>query len=208
MITVTITDPLLPSVSMLHGDLPDTHRWVERLVNGNFSRTVLSAAGAGHGWIAMFPFLAVLAAGLAIVFVATPTLPAAPRDLAAAVAAFSGWLLALHTAPELLAHDRAVGGHLGAVVTFLLAALVVATVIAVGRRGATAALAAAPLSLFVWQGVSRHPGVGLIAVVCAGLLSVAMLRLTAGTGTSADGTRSALDAPETDAYELSSSRLD
>src|SRR5205085_339945 len=79
MVAATATEPLLPnnqSSFQTLGDVADTGRWFHRLSSGDFTRTVLSSAGLGHGWVAIAPFLVAVAlalpAGPLLVFAAHP----------------------------------------------------------------------------------------------------------------------------------------
>ena len=59
MLVATATEPLIGT---------DVSRWGERLLDGDFTATVLTELGAGNGWLALAPFLllAVGAGALAI----------------------------------------------------------------------------------------------------------------------------------------------
>jgi len=109
MLAATATDPLLPN-----GVEPT--RWWRLLVHGHFTRTI----GLG-----IVPFALLVAAAVVLVVRATPRLSPGRHDLAGAVAALVGWLVALRAAPVLLRH-----GDLGAVGALGLALLVVAAVAA------------------------------------------------------------------------------
>jgi hypothetical protein len=102
MVVATSAEPLLSN--------DDTRHWLSRIAHGNFTATVVSLTGVGHGWLAILPFyvLVLLAAGAAV---AATRLPVTARDLATAGAAVGAWLLVEHAAPELLRMDRAVGGE-------------------------------------------------------------------------------------------------
>ncbi|MDQ3740910.1 MAG: hypothetical protein M3389_08210, partial [Actinomycetota bacterium] len=58
MVAATITEPQLVG--------QDTGRWVDLLGDGDLQFTVLGAAGAGHGWLGIAPFLALVAAAVAL----------------------------------------------------------------------------------------------------------------------------------------------
>jgi hypothetical protein len=109
MVVATSAEPLLSN--------DDTHHWIARIADGNFTATVASFGGVGHGWIAILPFFALVAVGAAAAFAATP-LPVARRELAVAAAALLGWIVVEHGAPALLQVDRLVHeayGLLGAI---------------------------------------------------------------------------------------------
>jgi hypothetical protein len=107
MLAATATDPLIP-------DAPG--RWWRLLVHGHFTRTVA---------LGIAPFAVLVAVAVVLVVRATPRLSPGRHDVAGAVAALAGWLVALRGAPVLLRH-----GDLGAVGALLLALLVVAAVAA------------------------------------------------------------------------------
>src|SRR5205823_4040415 len=157
MVAATATEPLLPnnqSSFQTLGDVADTGRWFHRLSSGDFTRTVLSSAGLGHGWVAIAPFLVAvaLAAG------ATPWPRLRRRDAETAVTALVAWLLLAIDGPLLLHHDRTTGGTLGAVATTALAAALVATCFRVWRAGLRAALPAVPLLVFAAHPLAHRTG--------------------------------------------------
>ena len=85
MLAATIAEPQLVG--------QDTGRWVDLLGDGDLQFTVASAAGLGHGWLAMLPFLVLVA--IAVVLAAR-TLPAQKRGRTPsfhAVAALGAWAL-------------------------------------------------------------------------------------------------------------------
>ena len=83
MLAATITEPQLP---------PDdpTSRWTDLLGDGDLQFTLAGAAGAGHGWLGILPFLALV--GLSIVLAAR-TLPPSGTHLVPAAAALGVWAL-------------------------------------------------------------------------------------------------------------------
>jgi hypothetical protein len=99
----------------------DTRHWLSRIGHGNFTATVVSLAGVGHGWLAILPFYALVVVA-AIATIAATRLPLARRDLAVAAAAVVAWLVVEHGAPELLRVDRAVHQSYGAITAILLVA--------------------------------------------------------------------------------------
>src|SRR5207302_11480378 len=113
MVVATSAEPLLQD--------DDTRHWLSRIGHGNFTATVVSLSGVGHGWIAIIPFYALVpvAAGAAV---AATRLPFERHDLAVAAAALVAWLLVEHGAPELLRTDRAVHQSYGAVAAIVLVA--------------------------------------------------------------------------------------
>jgi hypothetical protein len=143
MVVATSAEPLLSN--------DDTHHWIARIADGNFTATVLSLAGVGHGWLAILPFyaLVLLAAGAALA--ATP-LPVARRELALALAAIVAWIVVEHGAPALLQVDRLVHESYG-----LLAAvaLVAGLTWALVRFAARDMLGAAPGVLLLAFGARK-----------------------------------------------------
>jgi hypothetical protein len=113
MVVATSAEPLLRD--------DDTRHWLSRIGHGNFTATVVSLSGVGHGWLAILPFyLVVLVAAIAAI--AATRLPLARRDLTTAAGALVAWLLVEHSAPELLRVDRAVHQSYGAIAAILLVA--------------------------------------------------------------------------------------
>ena len=99
MVVATSAEPLLQN--------DDTRHWLSRIGHGNFTATVVSIGGVGHGWLAIVPFYAFVLVAVAAAVAAT-RLPARRRDLVTAGAAVVAWLLVEHAAPELLRVDRLV----------------------------------------------------------------------------------------------------
>jgi hypothetical protein len=80
MLAATISEP------QLVGD--DTGRWVDLMRDGDLQFTIAGAAGAGHGWLGITPFLA-------LVLVATLLTPLPTgRGAAVSVSALAAWALA------------------------------------------------------------------------------------------------------------------
>jgi hypothetical protein len=111
MVVATSAEPLLRN--------DDTRHWLSRIGHGNFTATVVSLGGVGHGWLAILPFyaLVLLAAGATL---AATRLPLGRRDLLTAAAALVAWLLVEHGAPELLRVDRSVHQWYGVAAAVLL----------------------------------------------------------------------------------------
>jgi hypothetical protein len=171
MIAATATEPLLAnneSSFLRVGDVADTGRWFHRFASGDFTRTVLTSSGLGHGWIAIAPFLLAVALALALAAHATPWPRLERGDAETAAVAVAGWILLAIGGPLLLHHDRTTGGTLGAVATTLFAASVVVTCLRVWHGGLSAALPAVPLGAFALHGFAHHTG--LAAALAAGVL--------------------------------------
>ncbi|HEV2811866.1 MAG TPA: hypothetical protein VGW10_01335 [Solirubrobacteraceae bacterium] len=82
MLVATIAEPQIVN--------QDTGRWHDLLADGDLQYTLAGAAGAGHGWLGILPFLALVA--LAIVLAAR-TLPAVSGGAAVALAVVGAWAL-------------------------------------------------------------------------------------------------------------------
>jgi hypothetical protein len=113
MVVATSAEPLLQD--------DDTRHWLSRIGHGNFTATIVSLSGVGHGWIAILPFYALVAVA-AVAAIAATRLPLERRDLSVAAGALVAWLLVEHSAPELLRIDRSVHQSYGAVAAILLVA--------------------------------------------------------------------------------------
>jgi hypothetical protein len=131
MAVATSAEPLLSN--------DDTHHWIARIADGNFTATVLSLAGIGHGWLAIIPFYALLLVALAAAVVATP-LPIRRRDAWTAVAALVAWVVVEHGAPALLQVDRLVHESFGLLAAVALVGALAWALVRVfeGRIGAAA----------------------------------------------------------------------
>jgi hypothetical protein len=111
MAVATSAEPLLSN--------DDTHHWIARIADGNFTATVVSLTGVGHGWIAILPFYALLLAAAAAAVAATPA-SVDRRDLAVAAMAILAWIVIEHGAPALLQVDRVVHESYGLLAAVLL----------------------------------------------------------------------------------------
>jgi len=129
MLAADLTKPLIGS--------DDVGVWARLVAQGDFEHTVLSALGAGNGWLALAPVLG--AAGLAVGLAVRATPPVAlAGGLRAAALTVVGWALVAAVAPWALGHDAAVRGNWSAlwlIVGAGAASLVVLGALAVrGRR--------------------------------------------------------------------------
>jgi hypothetical protein len=176
MVAATATEPLLPSniFTFFHlGDIANTGRWFRRFGSGDFTPSVLTSAGFGHGWFAIAPFLLAVALALALAAYATPWPRFERRDAESAAFALAAWLLVAIDGPQLLIHDRRTGGTLGAISVVLLVAALALTGLRVWRSGAVGALPALPLAAFASHDFAHHTGwaAGVaLAVLLAGLV--------------------------------------
>jgi hypothetical protein len=157
MVVATSAEPLLSN--------DDTRHWLSRIGHGNFTATVVSLGGVGHGWLAIIPFYALVLVAAAAAIAAT-RLPVERRDLATAAAAIVAWLLVEHGAPELLRVDRGVHQSYG-----LLAAIFL--VAACAWAAARLSPAGLPLLAFATIRTADHTKWALLLVV---LVLVALAR--------------------------------
>jgi hypothetical protein len=111
MVVATSAEPLLSN--------DDTHHWIARIVDGNFTATVLSLAGIGHGWLAILPFYALVLVAVGATVAAT-SLPLHRRDLAFAAIVLVAWVVVEHGAPALLQVDRLVHESYGLIAAVAL----------------------------------------------------------------------------------------
>lgn len=160
MTVATSAEPLLPN--------DDTHHWIVRIADGNFTATALSLVGVGHGWIAIAPFFLAVLVALAAALAATPT---ERWDLRLAAPALVAWVVVEHGAPALLQVDRLVGESFG-----LLAALglVGGLVWALVRLHRGDLVGAAPAVLLVVLGLRRVDEHTKWALLLAALALVGM----------------------------------
>jgi hypothetical protein len=120
----TIEMPVL----FLHGDTARIGTLLHELAKGRVTKTVF-----GHGLPAVIPFALVLAAGVFLVSRATERPSFRRRDVESAGVALAGWLIVVVASPPLV-------DHVSPYAALLLAALVVAVVARVMRRGLRAAV--------------------------------------------------------------------
>jgi hypothetical protein len=159
MTVATSAEPLLAN--------DDTRHWLTRIKDGNFTNTIVSLAGVGHGWIAILPFYALVLVAIVAVVAATP-LRLERRDVLRAGLALVAWLLVEHSVPQLLRIDRAVGQYWGLLAAVLVVAAAVWSVVKLRPEGLIILLPLATVH------VSSHTKVGLLL----GLLALAALALT------------------------------
>jgi hypothetical protein len=107
----------------------DTGRWLSHVAHGDFTRTVLSLLGAGHGWGAIAPFALLIAVAVYAVVRATAPQPVARPEVLTAGAALAAWALLGSVGRPLL--RTGIGGELGLIV---LATAAVLAVLRIGRR--------------------------------------------------------------------------
>jgi hypothetical protein len=174
MTVATIAEPLLPN--------DDTGHWISRIAEGNFTATVVSLAGAGHGWIAIVPFLLLVAVAVAAGIAATP-LRLTRRDLWLGAATLAAWIVVEHGAPALLQVDRLVGESWGLLAAVALVAGLVWALVRLHRgdvRGAAPAVLLLALALRRFDAHTKWAFL-LAVVVLAGLALAGRLRPSAIT---------------------------
>ena len=187
MVAATATEPLLANnifTFIRLGDIANTGRWFHRFGAGNFTRTVLSSAGLGHGWVAIAPFLLAVAAALALAARATPWPRFERRDAETAAVAVVGWLLLAIDGPLLLHHDRTSGGTFGAIAATTLAAAIVATCFRVWHGGVRAAVPSVPLFAFAAHAFAHHTAwaAGLVLGVLLAMIALEARGLRGSSG--------------------------
>lgn len=159
MALATATEPMLGH--------DDTGRWAERFFSGDFTRSVVSLAGGGHGWVAIAPFFAAIgtAVGLAA-YSARSSLASAERGVAPAFAGIVAWAVAATAGPDLLGADRETGGWTGIVTLVCLLAAAISLVIVSTRDRVGTALAGA--LLVAAAALAERPAWALVFVLAAG----------------------------------------
>jgi hypothetical protein len=158
MTIATSAEPLLSN--------QDTRLWTDRIGAGNFTQTVVSLAGGGHGWAAILPFYALVLAAIAATGLLLP-LRATRTEVAAAAGVVGAWILLEHAAPTLLHADRVVHKPWGALAVVLLVA---ALAVALAQRKLLPAL---PLLAFATVRFDEHTkwalllALGVLAAIAA-----------------------------------------
>jgi hypothetical protein len=164
MVVATSAEPLLSN--------DDTHHWIARIVDGNFTATVVSLTGVGHGWIAILPFYALVLVAAVAMIAATP-LPLHRRDLATAAAVLVAWVVVEHGAPALLQVDRLVHESWGLLAAIgLVAGLAWAFARVFAGRPAAAAPAVLLLAFGLRQFDAHTKWALLLAVLVLGALAL------------------------------------
>jgi hypothetical protein len=164
MAIATAAGPLLPD--------DDTHVWLEKWRQSNFSQSFLSFAGAGHGWLAMSPFLLGLALAGGTMAASLRWRPQA-REALPALAALAAWLLMLRVGPELLKVDQRMGQRWGALA--LVALVCALAYLTIPTRPST--LAGAALAALAVPGVLGHSKISLALIVLVIAPTVLLERL-------------------------------
>jgi hypothetical protein len=166
MVIATSAEPLLSN--------DDTHHWIARIADANFTDTVLSLGTIGHGWLAILPFYALVLAAVACTAAAT-RVRVTKRDLVTAATAVVAWIVVERGAPELLRVDALVHESWGAIAALLL---VVGACWAVARRRPEGLL----LLPFAVVAFDRHTKWALLLALAVVLLeSARWLRSTGNT---------------------------
>lgn len=137
MVAATLTEPLLGG--------QDVTYWEHALAHGNFTNTVLTYAGAGHGWTAIAPFALLATGAIAAAVVATPRPRLTRADVAWAVVSLVVWWALATLGHRLLRTDplnglphAGVGGQTAAAILAFAAVLAIGTVyVRAGRRAVT-----------------------------------------------------------------------
>ncbi|MGZ4358256.1 MAG: hypothetical protein ACXVZW_00590, partial [Gaiellaceae bacterium] len=155
----------------------DTHVWLTKWQQSNFTQSFLSLAGLGHGWLAISPFLIGIGLAAVALVVSLPR-PALPSAVWPALAALAAWLLTLRVAPELLKVDQRMGERWGGLALVALVCAIAYLVVPVRLASAIGAL---PLGALAVPGVLGHTKVSLAIVLLtlAGLVGVERTRLKA-----------------------------
>jgi hypothetical protein len=151
MVIATSAEPLLSN--------GDTHHWIARIEDGNFTDTLLSLGTIGHGWLAIMPFYALVVAAVACA-VAVTRVSVTGRDLVTAAAALAAWVVVEHGAPELLRVDALVGETWGTLAALLLLAGAAWSVLRLRPEG----LLLVPCVVLA---LDRHTKVALLVTVVA-----------------------------------------
>ncbi|HWG55335.1 MAG TPA: hypothetical protein VNT58_02305 [Gaiellaceae bacterium] len=168
MALATAAEPLL-------GD-DFTHAWLYRARDGDFTHTVVTLLGGGHGWLAIAPFvvLLALACGAAALTLRRP----ARAEVAPAGAAVVAWAVVVAAAPELLRIDRAVAQVTGATGVVLLVVALALVLVRVMRGATTAAIAFVPLAPLLFPEFASHSRWSLALVLVALLVLAAEPRVS------------------------------
>jgi hypothetical protein len=139
MILATATQPMLGN--------DNTTTWLDLVRAGDFTNSVVTLGGGGHGWPAILPFIGAIAiAVVATVVDGWHEVGPVRRDLPRALAGLVVWALVCTAAPDLLRIDRASGAFSGLAAVFLLAIAAVAAVPLAPRHPWIAALGAGGLA--------------------------------------------------------------
>ena len=153
------------------------HFWLDQARAANFTETLLSRWGWGHGWGAIAPVLLLALGALVIAVVADLRAPPSARELELAAAVVGAWLILLATMPELLWSDRQVGTATGALAVVALCTGLVLALVLVSRRGAVGLIALLPFAVVAWPEFALHTKWSLVAAVVGIALALGALRL-------------------------------
>lgn len=171
MVTATATEPLLPNnIGRVgtEGDIVDTRRWFDHLLDGEFTNSVAAELGAGRGWLGVLPFLLLVAtAAVAAAYACRPWVARDRRDLATAAVALAGWLFLARSAPSLLEADRAQDARTGILAVVLTVAVVSWVATQTATRGIRAAWPVLPLLALLVPRVGERGGTALAAAFVA-----------------------------------------
>ena len=151
--------------------------WLDQARVANFTETLLSRAGWGHGWAAIAPVLVLSVGALSFALIADLRVPPDARELELAVAGVGAWLILIASMPELLRSDRGVGTATGALAVVALCVGLALALILVARRGAIGFLAAIPFAIPALPEFALHTKWSLAAALVGIALVLGALRL-------------------------------
>lgn len=145
---------------------------LHRVRTNDFTQTVVTVSGGGHGWIAVIPFAAALVAAFALCARVTKRPTLSLRGFEIGLTALAGWLLVDGVAPHLL--DEA--GWLTDMSVVLLVAAAIVAALAVAQRGLRALVWAAPLVVLVAPGLATRTSIVLAISLVSLILTAGVMR--------------------------------
>lgn len=186
MLAATATEPMLGNF--------DTGRWADRVVDGDFTHTVVTLAGGGNGWAAIVPFAALAAAAIAAT--AGAFRGADGRELGVAVSSLAAWALVASAAPTLLEVDRAARERWGLAAVIALVVAAAGAVLLHASRGPLWLLAGLPLAAFAVPSLDDRTKWALAATLAAlALVAAALAYRRAASGSRTGGAAASLSPP-------------
>ena len=147
--------------------------WLDRWRASDFTETVVTELGGGHGVPAVLPSLAAIALAIALAAWTLPPTELRSSDAGLALGAMLLWVVMASAAPELLELDRAVGQSTGLAAVVGLLGVAGAAWLALRRFGPRAAGGAVVLGFLAIPGVGSHSKWALLVVVASGAILLA-----------------------------------
>jgi hypothetical protein len=156
MLLAAVTEPMIGDQAI--------RVWLHALAHSNFTKTVLTPLGAGHGWLAVAPLAVVFFAALGLGLSTTPAWYVKPRDLVVLACALLSWILVALIASPFLPLEAGAGTTAGELAIVLLVALLGAGLYLAATRSLVSLVPLFPVAVLAVPRMGAHPRWSLLLV--------------------------------------------